>query len=35
MYTVFGPKAGIMGQVIGPRLCVGVPACLCAYAIQS
>ena len=27
LYTVFGPKADIVGQVLGPRLCV----CVCVH----
>ena len=28
LYTVFGPKADIVGQVLSPRLCVYVGACM-------
>ena len=30
LYTVFGPKADIVVQVLGPRLCVYVDACMLA-----
>ena len=29
LYTVFGPKADIGGQVLDPRLCACVRACMC------
>ena len=30
LYTIFGPKADIVGQVFSPRLCVCVGACMLA-----